>query len=41
MEIKIPLVQILMETNHADSSFEFLSCAWSISSTYAEKNDFH
>ena len=41
MEIKIPSVQILMETNHADSSSKFLSCAWSIPNIYAKKKDFH
>ena len=48
MEIKILLAQIFIETKHADKrtsylEFEFLSCAWLISSKYAEQKlkDFH
>ena len=42
MKIKTPLGQISIETNYANgkrSYFEFFSCAWSISSKYAEKKD--
>ena len=41
MKIKISIEQISVETNRVDkkiSQFEFLSCAWSISSKYTEKN---
>ena len=40
MEIKIPLGQMFMKSNHVDKrtlQFELLSPAWSISRKYAEK----